>query len=678
MKKSTKLVALISVVAILVSAVGLAAFAIAYEVEKPVDSGMWSKNDFDTDHAYSIAFVGDTQYITCGDYYLGTEKLQYQFKMIADTAEERKLEHLFVLGDITDLGYRNDYNLGAGHNKPILFKEWEIAQKAIFQLNGITTYSLCRGNHDDYMMDDYFNVPEYTDQFKDCGGFFSDSEAKHPKTLNPLQNKQGYVYWSAKTGKHHEESIVNSWMTKEIYGTKYLFVTVDYNPTQKVFDWLDELLGQYPEHKAIITMHSYLRGDGTLSDDETGNTMFPLGYTPDKLWDQVLRKHANVLMVVSGHTGGVQLTSSYNYGDNGNRVLQVLVDPQAYDAKEIKTDGTIEHGTQDTGLVLYMNFSEDGTKVSFDYYSTLLDKFLKGNDYVYNLGDTVDEVGSIDMADLTQFGQVTPLVTEIGRSSLDGRISAGEYTYTKTTPKDKIGLGSINGDLTEYFSYDDDYIYYAFSGKMNAYGYQFVLHTGSSLYTPEEINGNLHSEQIVFTLSPSGFTVNSNNVGARPMAGQDFFCAGTRNSSTGEATYEIKIKRSYLSGCNSPDNLLSYTLKLGNNIEVRTAINKEAREVLSEMGVTKKYYWTYNYAYFGSRPEVTPEEPETETETTVETEPDTTVADTVTEPDTTAADTTATPDENKGGCGSAVSMITVGGLMLAFGVTALCRKKKED
>jgi len=54
------------------------------------------------------------------------------------------------------------------------------------------------------------------------------------------------------------------------------------------------------------------------------------------------------------------------------------------------------------------------------------------------------------------------------------------------------------------------------------------------------------------------------------------------------------------------------------------------------------------------------------------------VADTVTEPDTTAADTTATPDEDKGGCGSAVSMITVGGLMLAFGVTALCRKKKED
>ena len=187
MKTKNRLISLICVAAMLLTTVVVVASAVAYEIEKPVDAGMWEKNNFETDHAYSIAFVGDTQYITSGDRYLGTEKMQYLFKTIADTAEERKLEHVFVLGDITDHGYRNDMNLAGAHNYPPVTTEWEIAQKAIFQLNGITTYSLCRGNHDDYMMDDYFNIPEYTDQFaENKGGFFSDSDGKHPGRREPL------------------------------------------------------------------------------------------------------------------------------------------------------------------------------------------------------------------------------------------------------------------------------------------------------------------------------------------------------------------------------------------------------------------------------------------------------------------------------------------------------------
>ena len=66
----------------------------------------------------------------------------------------------------------------------------------------------------------------------------------------------------------------------------------------------------------------------------------------------------------------------------------------------------------------------------------------------------------------------------------------------------------------------------------------------------------------------------------------------------------------------------------------------------------------------------------TEPETTVVTEPDTTVA---TDPETTTPEdtTTATPNENKSGCGSAVSMVTVGIMMLAFGAVAVCKKKKD-
>ena len=359
-----------------------------YTFEAPVEPELWEEPHFSTDHAYSIAFVGDPQYITCGDYFLGTKKNDQMFGYIADTAKERKLEHVIILGDMTDMGYHNDANMSyvGIKRQGYITEEWEISQKAIFKLGeaGIP-YSVVRGNHDDYMIDDYFNVPEYTDQFKGCGGFFSDPDTRYPTCREP-ENPEGHIYWSAKTGVH-TETISNSWRTAEIHGVKYLFVTVDYNPSKAVIEWVDEILGKYPDHRAIVSLHSYLTRRGTLVASEKGDTMFPLGYPATELWELALRKHANVVMVVSGHIGALAPIHSWNEGDNGNRVLQLLIDPQDYDTKEIMKDGeiVIEHGKQDTGLVCYFNFTEDGKTFTIDCYSTLLNKFLKYEENTFTL-----------------------------------------------------------------------------------------------------------------------------------------------------------------------------------------------------------------------------------------------------------------------------------------------------
>ena len=70
-----------------------------YLYETPVEPERWSEPKFHTDHAFSIAVVGDPQRISLGDYYQGTKKMEQLFGSIADTAKERKLEHVFVLGD---------------------------------------------------------------------------------------------------------------------------------------------------------------------------------------------------------------------------------------------------------------------------------------------------------------------------------------------------------------------------------------------------------------------------------------------------------------------------------------------------------------------------------------------------------------------------------------------------
>ena len=609
---SLKAIALLCLLSVIMSAFAVTLSAAENEYDTPIDKDMWVDPNFDdpSTYAYSFAFVGDTQCITIGDRLDGTNKLERLYKYIADTAEERKLEHVFVLGDITEVGYWNDYNMvNAAKNWPTVTEEWKIAQKAIFQLNGKVDYNLCRGNHDDYMMDDYFNVPEYTDQFKGTGGFFTEKNATYPKGgRNKTVNPTGAVYWSATTGAH-DETIVNSWRTMEICGTKYLFITIDYNPSVAVANWVDETLAKFPDHKAIITTHSYIE-DGGEFVYETTSVAYHNEIQPEVLWDRVLSKHANVFMIVCGHAVGAN-TPIYtmNVGDHGNRVFQFLINPQTYDLKEPRKDGEKASGKQDQGLVMYMNFSEDGNTVSLNYYSTLLNKFLKGANYTINVKQGVDEEGSIDLAGLSEYGQVTPVINEKKTPTLDGSIKEGEYSETKVTKQADIGKGKVLSDITEYYSYDDDYLYYAVTAKMSACNMN--LHLGSSLYYLDELKANTHDNKITIKFGTSDCVIDANDCYSLIRNGKEVFCKSGTDPVTKYKVVEMKISREYIRNNGAPDNLLSYTLNTGLGTH-QFNINKDAQAFLKSQGVENPYTWTYNYAYFGSRPETQEEPPETE------------------------------------------------------------------
>ena len=70
----------------------------------------------------------------------------------------------------------------------------------------------------------------------------------------------------------------------ELYGTKYLFITIDYNPTEGVVKWVDQTLAKYPDHKAIITTHAYLSKDGEVIPTERDSSIYPTKYSPEYLW----------------------------------------------------------------------------------------------------------------------------------------------------------------------------------------------------------------------------------------------------------------------------------------------------------------------------------------------------------------------------------------------------------
>ena len=663
-KHTLKTVALICLISIIVGAFSTIISATEYVYDKPLDPHMWVEPEFDdpSTYAYSFAFVGDTQCLMIGDRLNGTDNVERLYKYIAGTAEERKLEHVFVLGDITEVGYWNDYNMvGQAKDAPLVTEEWKIAQKSIFQLNGKVKYNLCRGNHDDYMMDDYFNVPEYTDQFEGNGGFFSDTGATYPNGgRNKEKNPTGAVYWSATTGVH-DETIVNSWRTMELYGTKYLFITVDYNPSKAVANWVDETLAKYPDHKAIITTHSYMKSTGELIESEKSEMAYPTAFAAANMWSKVYSKHANVFMIVCGHATGANVPIyTINTGKNGNKVYQFLIDPQTYDLKEARKEGEQAYGKQDQGLVMYMNFSEDGKTISLNYYSTLLNKFLKGANFTINVDDEVNEYGVVDMAGLSDFGQDTPLVTEQKTAVIDGVINEGEYSTIKVTKKEDLGKGSTSADITEYYSYDDDYIYYAIKSKFK--NCNITLHLGSSIYSLDELNSNLHAKKIKVSLVNSECTVSENDGYSKLVNGKDMTCKWGKDPDSDCEIYEVKISREYLKNNASPDNLLSYSITAINAAHYFN-LNDDAKAFLKDKGVTTSYDWTYNYVYFGSRPEVK-EAPET-------TAPDTSVEDatnTSTDGDTSSSTT---------GCNSSLAFAPILLITAVMGATVAI-KKKED
>ena len=647
-------VALVCLLALLAGAFSSIITAAEYEFDEPVDKDMWVEANFDdpSTYAYSFAFVGDTQCLTIGDRLLGTNHLERLYKYIADTAEEKKLAHVFALGDITEVSHFNDHNLISATGSPLVTEEWEIAQKAIFQLNGKVKYNLCRGNHDDYMMDDYFNVPEYTDQFKGEGGFFADPNPIYPGGgRNKEKNPTGTIYWSAVTGAH-DTTIVNSWRTMELYGTKYLFITIDYNPTEAVAKWVDQTLAKYPDHKAIITTHAYLSKDGEVIPTERDASIYPTKYSPEYLWEKVFSKHANVFMIVSGHVVTVN-TPIYtvNMGKNGNKVYQFVINPQTYDYKEPKNESAKPTGTQDQGLVMYMNFSEDGNTISLNYYSTLLGKFLKDANYKINVAPTPDEDGSIDLAALSDYGQSTPLITEKKTPKLDGTINEGEYSEVRVTKQADIAEGKILSDLTEYFAYDDEYIYYAVDAKMASCSMD--LHLGSSLYFLDELKDGSHSNKITLKFGTSDCTVAANDCYSLVKNNQDVFCKSGTNPTTKNKVVEVKISRKYLLSNNSPDNLLSYTLNTGMGTH-RFNINKDANAYLKSLGVEEPYEWTYNYVYFGSRPETVEEPPETE-----------------------PASSNDATDSKDGGCGAILSAPSILFVAALAGASVVVKKKKK-
>ncbi len=236
---------------------------------------------------FTVLLMPDTQYYT--ESY--PEIYRAQTAWIRDHAAWEKIAFVIHLGDITE-------NNTEG--------EWEVASGAMGMLDGKVPYSVLPGNHD---------------------GFSSrnptPSTAMYRRYF-PASRFARYPWFGGSEGD-------NSYFLFRAGGMEFLVVNLRFGPTDEDLRWADGVLKRYPKRKAIVATHAYLYHDNTRlgpGDDYSPKKRSAEYNDGEEIWEKLIRRHANVFLVVSGHVYGTgRLTSR---GDQGNEVHQILADYQKF------------------------------------------------------------------------------------------------------------------------------------------------------------------------------------------------------------------------------------------------------------------------------------------------------------------------------------------------------------
>jgi len=104
------------------------------------------------------------------------------------------------------------------------------------------------------------------------------------------------------------------------YGNeKFIIAGIGYGAEEESFDWLNNVLEDHSEYKAILLFHSYLRN---------ANEYMPIG---NKIFEEVVKANPNVVLVLSGHVSkGGNAFRQEQIDDNGDGVADRTVTAMMY------------------------------------------------------------------------------------------------------------------------------------------------------------------------------------------------------------------------------------------------------------------------------------------------------------------------------------------------------------
>ncbi|KAJ3162839.1 hypothetical protein HDU86_003814 [Geranomyces michiganensis] len=291
---------------------------------------------------FVIAVLPDTQFYSQSY----PEIFTSQTKWIADNAAARNIKFVIHEGDITNL------NNAA---------QWKNAVKSMSYLTtGKVPYSLLPGNHD--------------------MGFIASS--RDTTNMNKYFPLSAYSAQPTFGGVFEKNKIDNNYHFLNVDGAEYVLISLEFGPRDAVLDWAGSVIAANPTKRAIITSHAHTYFDNSLQGSKPSHRSNPESYgignsanNGQKVWEKLIRKHANILMVLNGHMyDGADINSGRvtGTGDNGNKVYQMLADYQAG-----KNGGN--------GFLRLLTFDPAASKISVETFSPYINesKTDDGNRFEY-------------------------------------------------------------------------------------------------------------------------------------------------------------------------------------------------------------------------------------------------------------------------------------------------------
>ena len=319
----------------LVAAVVLGIIAIVHwQSSFLLGSAYASEMATDMDDTFTIVVIPDTQYYAARYPHI----FESITKWIAENLEERKIEFVLHVGDITD-------NNSAA--------QWQVARKNMSILDGVVPYVLTLGNHD-YVGDAVIRETQLNEVFS-------------------LKNFESLPTFG---GVFEEGKLDNAYYLFKVGDINYIVVSLEFGPRNEVLKWANEVVASYPDHKGIVVTHCYMYFDDTRvgAGDKWNPKIYSIGYAitetvndGEDMWTKFVSKHENIFLVVSGHIPYERISKRIDAGQNGNYVLQILADFQ----------GVNQGGD---GYLLLLEVSPSQNRICAEVYSPYLDEYMYGSD----------------------------------------------------------------------------------------------------------------------------------------------------------------------------------------------------------------------------------------------------------------------------------------------------------
>jgi len=134
-------------------------------------------------------------------------------------------------------------------------------------------------------------------------------------------------------------------------------LSLPYDPTDEMLGWAGRVVAEHPEHRVIVTTHMYMNPRGRIKHAE-------------RIWTDLISKHANIFMVLCGHIGATAHRISLN--DAGRPVHEILCDYQ-------------NQPNGGNGWLQTMRFVPAENTIVVKAYSPLLDEGNDGPKHTYPL-----------------------------------------------------------------------------------------------------------------------------------------------------------------------------------------------------------------------------------------------------------------------------------------------------